>query len=384
VDDEVALGTRRSLRGALPRRLALAVGVAVAGGALGLHRASSRRASARAGELAALAERALVEGLLGVARAAVDEARKLDPESEAARIAHVHTTSASLIEGDAPAVQGIALLDEVRAWGMRGPLLGQALLASAVRGNNDRLAVRLLVQHGEQGIRGDPSYELVAGAALELACDDGAAERFESVLRSTPASVLARLRLAWAQLMASRLDEAATVAAALPPDRAERAILLEVVARLRRYEGAADAPAPRHVVDPFGLTDLPRSIRPLAQALTVHEANAGTGIEAALDDLDTPLAALLVARLAVVAGDAESAQLAIDAGVRMRAELAVPEELAHRIVRLRQPTPAPSPVASSSALPATPTAHPSASAPESVFRSSAAPSNSGDPVRGAP
>jgi hypothetical protein len=282
---------------------------------------------------------------------------------------------------------------------MRGPLLGQALLASAVRGKNDRLAVRLLVQHADQGLRGDPSYELVAGAALELACDDGAAARFESVLASTPASVLARLRLARARIFASRLDEASTVAAALPRERAERAILLEVVARLRRYEGAADAPSPRHVVDPFGLTDLPRSIRPLAQALTVHEANAGSGIEAALDDLDTPLAALLVARLAVVAGDGESAQLAIDAGVRLRAELAVPDELARRIARLREPKPAPPTVASSSpsapspsapspSAPSpsapSPSARPAAAASESVSRSGSAPSNAVDPVRGAP
>jgi predicted Zn-dependent protease len=77
---------------------------------------------------------------------------------------------------------------------------------------------------------------------------------------------------------------------------------------------------------------LPRSLRPLAQALTVSAENAQSGLDAALSDIDCPLIALACSDIAAGALDFASAERAAQAALEMRSELAAASE---RIVRLR-------------------------------------------------
>ncbi len=241
-------------------------------------------------------------------------------------LAWVRASAAALLEGDAEPRRGVALLDEVRAFGLRGASLGLALLATATRGGNDRLAMKLLAQHAEQGLRGDAHYLFAAGAALELACDELATERFRSAVEAAPSAVLPRVRLVRNHLVHERFEEARRALEPLAP-RPERAVLAEAIVRL---SGSAKF---TQVVDVLAIPDLLRSVRPIAQALLQFDANQGSGIDAALEDVDGPEAAMIVAKLVLSTGDRLAAKRAAESALRLRPEFSPANEL---LVRLEE------------------------------------------------
>jgi hypothetical protein len=328
---------------AFRRRALLVSGAVLAAAGLGAFERRRRRIERQeASELVQASELALervdISGALESARVA----RALDATSERATLAWVRASVASLLDADAEPRRGIALIDEVRAAGLRDAPLGMVLLATATRGRNDRLATKLLAQHAEQGLAGDPHYEYAAGAALELCCDGSAPERFASAVRAAPSATLPKIRLARSLLLFGRIDEARR---ALEPlaRRPERAILAEVATRISRA-----APFSQ-VVDPFAIPDLPRSVRPLAQALLVFEGNQGSGLEAALADIDSPETAMLLSKLMLAMADPRAARQAAEAALRLRPELGAANELLVRLDSDR-PLSSPSVTPSSSAV----------------------------------
>lgn len=298
------------------------------GGSALFLRGRSREADAAAGAtLAQQAYAALRAGATGSALKLAAHARKLAPESRETALAWLHATGLDLLEGDGgdgAAHRAIGFVDETRLLGAKGLDLGFAVLVSAVVMKNDKLARRVLDQHESDALETDAFYELVAGAALDLDCDPVAEERFRRSAARWADAVLPRLRRARSLAFANRYLEAR--------EELERAegpaakVMGDVITALEK-------PRATHAfVDPFTITDLPRSLRPLAQALTVSAENAQSGLDAAMSDIDCPLAALACSDIAAGALDFTSAERAAQAALDMRSELGAASD---RIVRLR-------------------------------------------------
>jgi hypothetical protein len=293
-----------------------ALAALAAGGGAALAVSRDREADrARARDLAESAYAAMRSGDIARARALAEEARKIDPKGREAATAWLHATGLHLIDGDGTAADAVGYMDQVRRLGARGALVAFAVLASAVAMKNDKLATTLLEEQSGRGVGGDAFHAFAVGAALDLACSDGAAASYQDAADRWADAVLPRIRRARAFLLADNHAAAESALAELPEGRPEVRVLR---AALRRLEAAAGAPA---YVDPFAATDLPRSVRAIAQALTVGKETETAGLDVALDDVDTPLVALLCGRLALSAGDVDGASHAVDTALRMRPEL---------------------------------------------------------------
>lgn len=309
------------------RRLILAGGMSAAllGGA-GAWRHRSRR-------LAAERAHALLEGCrVALAHAELSAARKLAREAlegsddPATLSSYIDAEALWLVDGDGGVADGVALVERARFGGQRGRALATALLAAAVSTRNDRHALALYEQYERQGLQGAGVFELVAGAALELACDPRADALYEASIERWPSAVLPRLRRARSAIVEGQLERAREVLGSLPTAHDGRRVLEAVTSVL----GAAPGDA-RGRLTPADAVALPRSIRPLAVALSLGDASTAMGIEAALDDADGPRALLLVARLARASGDLDSAERAAQAALRARPELPSAQLLAEQL-----------------------------------------------------
>ena len=304
-------------------------GLAVVGGgsAVLLTRRSRERDAAEGARLAQEAYASLRQGDTRAAVKLAAEARKLAPQSREAAQAWLHATGLDLLEGDGgdgAAHRAVGFVDETRLLGAKGLDLGFAVLVSAVAVKNDKLARRVLEQHEADAFETDAFYELVAGAALDLDCDPVAEERFRRSSSRWVDAVLPKLRRARSLAFAARYVEAEEEIEGVPGPAAK--VMGEVITALQ-------TPSARHpFVDPFAITDLPRSLRPLAQALTVSADNAQSGLDAAMSDIDCPLVALACADIAAGALDFASAERAARAALDMRSELGAASD---RIVRMR-------------------------------------------------
>jgi len=303
--------------------------LAVGGGATGLLRSRSRVADTARGT--ALAQQAYAALRTGATRQAVKlstEARQLAPDDRQVAQAWLHSVGLDLLEGDQgddPARRAVGFIDETRRLGAKGLDIAFALLVSAVTIKNDRLARRLLEQHEEQAIETDAFYELAAGAALDLDCDAVAEERFRRSGERWVDAALPKLRRARSLAFAGRYAEASEELEKTPGGPPAK-LLGNVIKAL-------ETPRATHAyVDPFAITDLPRSLRPLAQALTVSAGNDQAGLDAALSDIDCPLVAIACSDIAAGASDFASAERALEVALEMRSELALASE---RLVRLR-------------------------------------------------
>ncbi len=319
------IGPRRKILRALGATLALA---AVGGaGAVLLRRRSRETEAAEGAALAEEAYSALRTGNTAGALKLAAQARKLAPDSRAAAQAWLHATGLDLLEGDGgdgAAHRAIGFLDETRVLGAKGLDLGFAVLVSAVVLKNDKLARRVLEQHEADALETDAFYELAAGAALDLDCDPVAEERFRRSAARWVDALLPRLRRARSLAFAGRYAEAGEELENVAGPAAK--VMTDVIAALEK-------PRATHAyVDPFAITDLPRSLRPLAQALTVSADNAQSGLDAAMSDIDCPLVALACSDIAAGALDFASAERAAQAALDMRSELSAASE---RIVRVR-------------------------------------------------
>lgn len=267
-------------------------------------------------------------GAVGIALKLALEARELAPNDAEVLRTWLHSAGLELLEGDQGgdvARRAVALIDEARRLGAKRADLAFALLVAAVVIKNDRLARRLLDQHEAQALDTDAVYEFAAGAALDLDCDGLAEERFRRSSKGWDGALLPKLRRARSLAFAERRDEALRELASAEPCAPVK-IMGDVIQAL------TEPRAVRARVDPYAIADLPRSLRPLAQALTVSPSNQQTGLDAALSEIDCPLVAVACSDIAEGAADFNSAELALQAALAMRSELTVASE---RLVLLR-------------------------------------------------
>ncbi len=326
-EDELPRPKRVSRR----RVVAGVLGVAILAGTGGVlaHRS---HASSRREQASTLAKEAYAKLRLGAVASAVKlatDARTLDPAGRDPAFAWMHAMGVSLLEDTGGAKEAVGFVDEVRRLGADGTDLGFCLLASAVALRNDKLAARLVAQHEAQRVPVDAFYALAHGAALDLSCDRGAADSYESSCNLWADAILPRLRLSRAHLIRGRLADARKAVESVPEDAIGRLVIEAAAQRLEDKRARAGR---------FGsaaLDEAPRSLRPLGLALLVQTDDPSAAIDAALDDVDTPLAAIACGKLALIAGDAVSAEAAAKTAFRMRPELSDAASFAVRVALVR-------------------------------------------------
>ncbi len=294
-------------------------------------RATSKKQDAvDAKGLAQQAYAALRDGRIADALALATSAHSKDPTGPESLKAWLHATGLDLMEGNVDAGRAVGFVAQARRAGVRGTDLAFATVAAAVAMKNDRFARRLVDQHVEQQIPRDAYYELAAGAALDLDCDpEAAAERFEASAGMWIDAPLPRLRRARSLAFAQRYDEAREEIENMSFQGVDAAVLLQAIDRI------ADPTVGYGYVDAMAIADLPRSLRPLGQALLATNDPMQFGIEAALADLDTPLAGLMCATLMVDAGDYGAADRSLAAARAMRSDLSDITEAEVRLALLR-------------------------------------------------
>lgn len=311
--DDTPRPRRRSRRALVAGGVAVGLAL-VSGGALA-HRSRSAARRAQASALASQAYERLREGRIGSALKLATDARKLDPGGRDPAYAWMHATGLALLEDAGGAKEAVGFMNEARRLGAAGTDLAFCLVVGAVAVRNDKLARRTLAQHEGQGIVEDAFYAFARGAALDLCCDGAAAEAYESSLSLWADAVLPRLRLARAHLLRGKTTDAKEAVAPLPRDAIGRLVIEAAAARL---ETRRVAPAP-----PFGsaaIAEAPRALRPIGLALLVQADDPNAALDAAMDDVDSPLVAVLSGKLAMIGGDLVSAEAAARAAQRMRPE----------------------------------------------------------------
>ncbi|MFO0546766.1 MAG: hypothetical protein U0271_00195 [Polyangiaceae bacterium] len=321
---------RLGRRGLLLGGLGLAAGAAATAAIVHKTRADARaRDAVRGGQLAQQANDALRSGQIRRAVKLANDALAAAPEDASASLAWLHATGLDFVDGDGTPSDAVGYVWRARALGARRETHAFASLCAAIAMKNDRFARQLLEQHTSQRIEHDAFYDLVAGAAEDLDCDRRAERSYAASMSLWVDSVLPRLRRARALLFVHQFDEAERELAPLGEAHPFARVLLGVSSVLR---GVAAAPAPgapsfappvpeRPYVDPFTITDLPRCIRVLGQALTLSEENDQAGIGAALSDVDTAQVALLASEVAVALNDLSSADQAALRARELRSDL---------------------------------------------------------------
>jgi hypothetical protein len=301
-------------------------GLVVAGSGWALR----RRAAARSLQAAALAQSAYAKlrsgNVLAALRDATD-ARALSPDGTQAAYAWLHAAGLSLLEEMGGAKEAVGFVDEARRMGAEGAELAFATVVAAVAMKNDKLAMRLVAQHEAQGLAASAFYDFAAGAAHDLACDRGAVVRYAASAAKWADAVLPRYRLARAEIMRGRPAAAREALSGVPADAVAARILAGAASRL---EGGPATP-----FDPAALDQAPRSVRPLGVAVLLRPDDPLLGIDAAVDDVDSPLLAIACGRIALLAEDVESAERAAAAAHRMRPELTESAELRVRVALAR-------------------------------------------------
>ena len=302
-----------------------AVGV-VASGVTFLVRARARSADAKAADDgAAAAGAALLRGELRAGKKLANEAHELDPNGHAAAITFLRAGAFDLIDGDGGPNEGIALLATARNFGARGATLALVALAAGIGVKNDRLVQRIL----EEPLPDDADegrYAYALGAGFDLVCDEASEAHYREAEELSGGKLfLASVRRVRALLFATKIDDARAAIEKLPRDRRETLVLRTLTERVAAISGVAPRPEIPKWCDPSWTSDLPKCLRALAAVLPMTDPDApfgqSAGLDAALDDVDTPLAALLAGRLALAAGDKASARSASQCALRMRKEL---------------------------------------------------------------
>lgn len=281
----------------------------------------------RAGARAKDAEAELLRGNVRAAKKIAEEARGLDRMNFDAWLAFIHANGMDLIDGDGGAEASVALMADARNSGGKGATLEFVSLAGAIGIKNDVHAEKLLRQPHAEPVDGDGFYAYAAGAAYDLVCDDASIGWYTQALELRPGCVLSRIRLARAYVLVGAYDDARTVIDGLPSESFERLVLGTLVTRVESIEKSKGASVLRGAqVDRARLGDLPRSLRTLGTALALEDPDQpwgqSAGLDAALDDADTPMIAILAGKIALADGDRVSARAAASAALRMHEDLA--------------------------------------------------------------
>ncbi|MFO0612598.1 MAG: hypothetical protein U0414_08430 [Polyangiaceae bacterium] len=284
--------------------------------------AEKKRAVARARE----AEVELLRGNIRGAKTMATEARALDRMNHEAWLAFIHASAVDLIDGDAGKEEGVALVADARNSGGRGATLELVALAGAVAIKNDNFAEKLVKQPHAEPVDGDGLYAYAAGAVLDLVCDDASVGWYEQALELRPGCVLSRVRLARANVLTGAFALAREAIEGLPPGF-ERLVLETLVTRVESIAASPTGAVARgKQVERAKLGDLPKSLRTLGAALALEDPDQpwgqSAGIDAALDDADTPMVCILAGRIALADGDRVSARAAAAAALAMHEELA--------------------------------------------------------------
>ncbi len=314
------------------RRPLVAVGLAAVALSAGGVLAYRSRAASRREQAAGLAREAYVKlrgGAVGAALKLATDARALDPDGREPAFAWLHATGFSLLEDTGGSREAVGFVDEVRRLGAAGTDLGFCVLAAAVAMRNDKLAGRIVAQHDVQRLVPDAFYWFARGAARDLCCERDAAECYQASADLWADALLPRLRVARSHVLRGRFAEAREALKPLPDQDVGRLVLECAAARLedRRVHTAAFGSA--------ALDEAPRSLRPLGLSLLVRPDDPSAAIDAALDDVDSPLAAVVCGKLALLSGDVASAQSAAEHAVQSRPELTEAADFAVRVALVR-------------------------------------------------
>ncbi len=290
-------------------------------------RSDARKREANALGLATRSRESLRDGLILEAVSDATKALELAPSLADVQLAWVHAEGLALIEGSPDARRATGYLYKTWRFDVRGATLAFATLAQAISVGDDRYAENLVEQHVAQLVPEDPHHLYATGAALDLMCVPSRAElAFARAAELWEGSRLPTIRQVRSLLLGDRPADAGPLLAGIAG--APRDLLAHVVTRLSGKRTPALWMA-REVIG-----DLPRSLRAIAFVSTMSPDNQ-VPMELLLEDVDSALAADLCGRIAMRAGDMESAQLAVDRACQLRPELGSSQSRLIAIMLLR-------------------------------------------------
>jgi tetratricopeptide (TPR) repeat protein len=311
----------------LVRRRTLLRGLAGSGAALSIGGCADPAAALAEGQrLATRAREFVAFGSLQQAVQAADRAIELAPGDNGVLETWVHATGMKVLEGGGGEAEATAFVYQAWRRGARGAALAFSTLAHAVAVGNDRYAKNLLEQHEQQGVVADGPLHFASGAALDLLCSREAEGRFTASRAAWEGSVWPTMRRARTRLFHAGSSDAAEDVRECPGLMGD--VLRVAGERLLGKVARLDATPLDHVAD------LPRSLRAIAYTLM---ADAGTQVpsEIMLNDVDTPLAAMLCGDLSTRVRDLAAAQSALEKACALRSELEPAREKLVRVHLLR-------------------------------------------------
>jgi len=334
--------TQRRKKPGRRRVLGWLVGLAAAStaGTFGFREWHRRRAvadlSAAEDEVAA-SRAALYAGDIRKARTLAEHALELSPESTSAARAIVDARALDVLDGGVAPDAAVDVVTTARRLKVEGVGLAVATLSAAVGARNAEHAKMLIEQHQRQDVGADDAvHRLALGAAYDLLADAGAVDAYAEARKLAPEFSSAVVRHVRALVFAGRAGEARTAAkGAKLPDKTRNALAMLLV-RAERPERWPDTDA-RIVRDDVG--DLPRPLRAIGAALALvppdEKGAASMGLEAALDDADSPGSLLLCGQLALSAKDLDSALQAGERAASMAPAWTPAHALRARVFLLR-------------------------------------------------
>lgn len=334
-----APGERKKPRRRVLGWLLAGVALAAAGGG-GAHLWRQRRAAGDVGEARDAARRsgeALDAGDLRASQQLADRAVELAPRDPDAVRAAVEARVVGVLDGATTADAAVDVLTTARRLGADGVALAAAALAAAVGARNGAHARSLLEQHRRDGVdRSDAIYLLAEGAALDLLADPAAIDAYAKARELRPALGSAVVRQVRALILAGRVGEARAAAGGVELPKPVAGALEVLLARGAQPDRWPEKEA-RIAREDVG--DLPRPLRTIGAALALvpPESQGGQemGLDAALDDADTPGALLLAGQLALAAKDLEGALGAAKRAIAMEPGWTPAHALSARVLLLR-------------------------------------------------
>ncbi len=327
--------SRRRLVGWLLGGAVLATLGGVGAQAYRQHRAAGAEEEARAA--LARSRAALDAGDHRGAKQAADVAVELAPRDPAAIRAAIDARVVEVLDGGVTSDAAVDVVTTARRLGAQGSALATAALAAAVGARNPAHAQELLDQHRRDEVaRDDAVYLLAEGAAFDLLAEPAAIDAYARARELAPGLGSARVRHVRALVFAGRIGEARDAAGGGNLPRPVANAIDVLLARAERPERWPEKDV-RILRDDVG--DLPRPLRAIGAALALvpPDAQGGSsmGLDAAIDDADTPGALLLCGQLALAASDLDGALGAAQRATQMRPGWTPAHALAARVLLLR-------------------------------------------------
>lgn len=314
--------------------LFFSIGVAI-GVVAWRHRAKQHDALT-ADRLAAEAESLVTEGgeaALEAASQKLVDARALAAERPDVVSAYLRLATVELLDYRGDEKSAVAVVDEARRLGARGPVLSAVSLAAATVIQNQNLSAGLLEDHDAATENlSDPYYQLAAGAVLELRGDRAARARYERALELMPDLHSARHRLARLLILSGEVEAGQLAMDGLGETRPVDRDLLTALAVSISSGGPADGAEPAFPAD--RVADLPRTLRALGTWLAAP-ATVASEIAAALPQERSPFVARYLAERALEKGQLELAQASIERALALAPSMPEVRIVAARVALAR-------------------------------------------------